>query len=245
MSHLESYYVEPGRVQGNTLTLTNEEVHHLSRVKRHKTGDRIRVVDGQGSAYEVEIISLSKTRAEGLILETRRRTAEPASELTLVPAMIKGERFDWVIEKCVEIGVHRIIPLYSENTIMKAGSGKLSRWRRVAVGAMKQCGRTLLPEITDPKSFKQVCLMGAECSLRVIAHAGSGSRDLPPSEPVPPGIRKGIALVGPEGGFTDDEIAMAVDNGYTPVSLGPRRLRAETASVVLSAILLSQWNELC
>ncbi|MFC1569818.1 RsmE family RNA methyltransferase [bacterium] len=245
MSHHESYYVDPKNIKDDHLTLIDQEVHHLLRVKRHKKGDIIWAVDGNGSAYEVELINLSKSTALGHIIQIRRKLGEPMAELTLAQAMIKGERFDWVIEKCVEIGVRRIIPLMSDKTILKAGSGRLNRWKRIALGAMKQCGRSMLPEITEPKSIKQVSAMGADCQHRFIAYAGQDSQSIHIEKPDNHLTPKAICMVGPEGGFTDFEIEMARENGYTPISLGNRRLRAETAGIVLSTIILSQWGELC
>lgn len=245
MSHFESFFVDPKNVKGDSLVLENEEAHHLSRVKRHKPGDTIWAVDGAEGAYEVQIVSISSKRVECHILQTRRRLGEPRAEITLVQSLIKGDRFDLVIEKSVEIGVHRIIPLITEKTVMKAGSGKLNRWKRVALGAMKQCGRSVLPEITEPKTMKQVCALGANCQYRLIAHSDTDpspfEMKIPPSHITP----KAIALVGPEAGFTDVEIEMALENGFTPVTLGPRRLRAETAGIVMITLMLSQWSELC
>jgi len=245
MSHHESYFVLPENVKESQIILIDQEVHHLSHVKRHREGDVIWAVDGEGGAYEVELIRITKTRAVARILNTRRQLGEPRADVTLAQAMIKGDRFEWLIEKCVEIGIRRIIPLMTEKTILKAGSGRINRWNRVALGAMKQCGRSILPEITEPKTMKQICAMGADCQYRLIAHAGERSRpvrtDMPEARLAP----KAIGMTGPEGGFTDEEIDMAVENGYTPVSLGSRRLRAETAGIVLSTIILSQWGELC
>lgn len=245
MWHDENYFVDPKQVSKEALTLTDREVHHLSRVKRHKQGDVIWAVDGLGAAYEVELIQITKSRAEGRILQTRRRLGEPLVEITLAQAMIKGDRFDWLVEKCVEIGVRRIVPFMSEKTIVRAGAGKINRWKRVALAALKQCGRSVLPEITEPKTFKQVCSLGADCRHRFVAHPGPDSRPVEPGEPNPQRIPKAVGLVGPEGGFTDSEAAMAVENGYAPVSLGNRRLRAETAGIVLTTVMLSQWGELC
>lgn len=242
--HYESFYVSPHHVTENKIVLADEEVHHLARVKRHKIGDIIWAVDGMGVMYEAELVFVSKTRAEGRIIRIRRRVGEPVMELTLAQAMIKGERFDWLVEKSVEIGVHRLIPLITEKTMVRAGSGKLERWSRIALGAMKQCGRSRLTEITEPKILKQVCALGADCSFRFIAHAGC-SRPVEISRSAGLLPIKGICLVGPEGGFTDGEIGMAEDNGFMPVSLGPRRLRSETAGIVLSSIILSQSGELC
>jgi len=245
MSHYESYYVDPDNIQNEHLIITDKEVHHLIRVKRRKIGDIIWTVDGRGGAYETELIHISKSRAEGRILRSRRRMGEPIAEMTLAQAIIKGDRFDWMIEKCVEIGIQRIIPMISEKTIVKAGSGKIHRWKRVALGAMKQCGRSVLPDISEPRSFKQVCALGADCQVRLIAHPGPESQPIHLSKPENHRIPKAICMVGPEGGFSSPEVDLAVDNGYTPVTLGNRRLRAETAGILLSAIVFSQWGELC
>jgi 16S rRNA (uracil1498-N3)-methyltransferase len=243
MNRHDIYYVSPRNVRGDHVIFTDDEVHHLSHVKRHKKGDQVWAVDGEGGAYEIELTDISVTRALGKIKQTRRRVGESLSELTLAQAMIKGDRFDWVIEKCVEIGVHRIIPLITENTIVKGGSGKQTRWTRIALGAMKQSGRSVLTEICEPREFKKALSMGTECGTRLIAHAG------PDSQPIrighPDKRSKGIALVGPEGGFTEEEIGLAADHGFIQVSLGPRRLRAETAGIVISTIILSAWGELC
>ena len=243
MERHDTYYVSPRNVRKDHVVLTDDEVHHLSRVKRHKKGDHVWAVDGEGGAYEIELTEISVTRALGMIRQTRRRVGESLSELTLAQAMIKSDRFEWVIEKCVEIGVHRIIPLITENTIVKAGSGKHARWTRIALGAMKQSGRSMLPEICEPRDFKKALSMGTECATRLIAHVGPGSR------PIKVGNSdkrsKGIALVGPEGGFTDEEIELATEHQFIPVLLGPRRLRAETAGIVISTIILSAWGELC
>ncbi|MBN2104101.1 16S rRNA (uracil(1498)-N(3))-methyltransferase [bacterium] len=243
--HHESYYVDPGNIKDDLIVLTEQEVHHLSRVKRHKMGDVILAVDGCGVAYEVELIRISKLYAEGRILQIKRRMGEPTAEITLVQAIIKGDRFDWIIEKCVEIGVRRIIPLISEKTIVKAGSGKINRWKRIALGAMKQCGRSFLPEISQPRTLEQGCALGANCQYRLIAHPGPDSQPVQLTKPATHQTPRAICMVGPEGGFTAAEVDQALENGYTPVSLGSRRLRAETAGIVLTSIMLSQWDELC
>jgi 16S rRNA (uracil1498-N3)-methyltransferase len=239
--HWESYYIDPKQVMGDQLRITGDELHHLGRVKRKQPGDIVWAVDGQGVAYETEIVEITKKEAFCHIIKTRRRLGEPISEVTLAQGVIKGERFDWLIEKAVEIGVSRIIPIQSENSVLKAGPQKLVRWRRVALAAMKQCGRSVLPEITEPKSFKKIVGLGTDCALRLIAEAGEQST---PVQVNGKGNRKALLIVGPEGGFSDSEVALARENGFQPVTLGPRRLRAETAGIVLASLVLGQLGEL-
>ncbi len=239
--HWESYYIDPKQVMGDQLRITGDELHHLGRVKRKHPGDIVWAVDGQGAAYESEIVEITKREAVCQILKTRRRLGEPLSEITLAQGVIKGERFDWLIEKAVEIGVSRIIPIESENAVLKAGPQKLARWRRVALAAMKQCGRSVLPEITEPKSFKRIVGLGTDCAVRLIAEAGEQSVPVQASSG---GTRKALLIVGPEGGFSESEVALARENGFQPVTLGSRRLRAETAGIVLASLVLGQLGEL-
>lgn len=240
--HRESYYIDPKQVIGEELRITGDELHHLGRVKRKQPGDIVWAVDGQGSAYEAEILEITKREALCRILKTRRRLGEPLAEVTLAQGVIKGERFDWLIEKAVEIGVHRIIPIQAEHAVLKVGAEKLFRWRRVALSAMKQCGRSILPEITEPKFFQKVVGMGTDCAVRFIAEAGDRSAPIRITKTT--GSKKALLLVGPEGGFTDAEVALAMENGFTPMTLGPRRLRAETAGIVLASLVLGQLGEL-
>jgi len=201
-------------------------------------------LDGEGRAYQVRILSATAKTATGKIIQTRRSLGEPVAEITLAQSVLKGDRFDWLVEKCTELGVRRIIPLQTETTIVKATPPKRSRWRRIAIAAMKQSGRTVLPEISPPKTFLQVIAMGAACKYRLIAHAGGESLDFHRQEDGPRMKSRALLVVGPEGGFTEEEIARAKENGFTPIGLGPRRLRSETAGVVLSTLLLSHLGEL-
>lgn len=243
--HQESFYVNPKYVFGNEVLISGDEAHHLSRVLRKKTDDVVWAVDGEGTAFEVQIIHISRDEARGKILQKRRRLGEPVSDVTLAQGILKGERFDWLVEKATEIGVRRIIPLLSENTEITATPQKLARWKRVAVGAMKQSGRSILPEITQAKTFDDVLSLAAECHHRLIAHPGPGSTPLKlPRETGPKITPKALIIVGAEGGFTQEEVEQSREHGFRPVTLGQRRLRAETAGIVLSTLMLFQLGEL-
>jgi 16S rRNA (uracil1498-N3)-methyltransferase len=243
--HWESFYVNPEDVHGDELIISGEEHHHLSRVLRKKKGDLVWAVDGEGSAYKVKILYSAKNEARGKIVQTRRRIGEPVAEVSLAQGVLKGEKFDWLVEKTTELGIAKIIPFLSENSSTLAGPQKIARWKRVALAAMKQSGRSILPEITPAKSFNQVLAMGSNCHHRFIAHPGPGSLPLNiPKDTRPIVTPKALLIVGPEGGFTPEEIQKAKEHSFPSITLGSRRLRAETAGIVLSALLLSQLGEL-
>ena len=243
--HWQSFYVKPDMVYGNELVFLEDEAHHLSRVMRKRKGDIVWAVDGKGTTYEVEIIYIEKNEVRAKILKTRRRVGEPVAEVTLAQGILKGEKFDWLVEKAVEIGVCKIIPVISERSIAVAGPQKITRWKRIALSAMKQSGRSILPEISSAQPIKRVLAMGSNCHYRLIAHQGPGSASLRTSREKRSVLNpKSLLIIGPEGGFTSEEIQQAVEQGFTPITLGPRRLRAETAGIVLTALLLSQLGEM-
>ena len=243
--HWESYYVPPKNIHADTVTFPENEAHHLSRVLRKKRGDIVWVVDGEGTAYEVKILTITRDSAHGKILQKRRRTGESISRITLAQAVLKGDKFDWIVEKATEIGVERIIPFTCEFAQAVAGPQKLSRWRRVAIAGMKQSGRSVLPEIAPSMTLAKVLAMGSNCTYRMIAHQSPNSQTLR-IESAPGAITtsRALLIVGPEGGFSDEEVQSAVEQGFDSVSLGPRRLRADTAGLVLCSVIMYQLGEL-
>lgn len=243
--HWESFYVHPNDIHGDEIRFSEDEAKHLTTVMRKKRNERIWAVDGKGNAYEVQLILIRKTEAFGKIIHTRRRIGEPITEVTLAQSVLKGDHFDDLVEKVTEIGVKRIIPMITENTIPSAGPQKLTRWRRIAIAAMKQSGRSFLPEIENPMDFQHVVETKTQYQRVWIAHSGSGyasprlQKNLLNTR-----IKNMLLLVGPEGGFTETEIKSAQQQGIQQVSLGPRRLRSDTAGIVLTALALSQLGEL-
>ena len=242
--HWESYYIPPDAKTGDTFQITGDELHHLSRVKRKRNGDIIWAVDGQGSAYEAQLLSITKQEALCRILSTRRRLGEALTEITIAQSVIKGERFEWFLEKATEIGVTRFIPMLTERTLAKASGQKINRWKRIVLSAMKQCGRSVLPEITDVLPFEKVIVLGADCAIRLIADGDASAASPQIIQTGSGSLSRALILIGPEGGFTGEEIALAKENGFTPFRMGPRRLRSETAGLVLATLILSQSGDL-
>lgn len=233
---METFYAEPARIGASTLTLVDDEHLHLVRVLRAGPGDRIAVVDGAGGSYDAVITSISR---EGVLCSIEGRHPgrnELPVPVTLAPALLKNPaRFDVAVEKATELGVVRIVPLRTERVI--GTSAKVERWSGLALAAMKQCGRCVWPVVSAPVEFARFLETVPADALKLIPHEQAS---LPMSAALSGGGKEVVICIGPEGGFTEGEIALASGAGFTPVNLGSRRLRAETAAVAaLAAVMLA------
>jgi 16S rRNA (uracil1498-N3)-methyltransferase len=234
MTHWEGFYVPPERIQGIEVTFPPEEARHLVFVLRKKTGDKVWAVDGKGGAHEVELVLLTRKEAKGRILRSEQNAGESRIDVTLAAGVLKGERFDWLVEKSVELGVRSIVPFLSEGTIVKPNAPRVRRWRNLAIAAMKQSGRSVLPDVDEIRNLEYVMREASCLDLRIAAHPGPGSVSLPEAfGKLTAPAAKTILLMGPEGGFVRNEIELLRKNNFIFVSLGPRRLRAETAGLSL------------
>jgi len=236
----QQFYVPPEQVGAETFFLSGDEHHHASRVLRKQVGDVISAVDGMGSLYEGRIHEMRRDQTVVEIMQMNKNVGEPKLRLVLAQAALKGGHFDLVIEKGVEIGVFAFQPMITDRVI--ARPEKSDRWRKKAIGAMKQCGRSYCPDVYDPVDFSSL-FENNESDLLLIAH-----------EEINPEVNDALdrldgaatvtVFIGPEGGFTDAEIRFALDQGAHPISLGPRRLRAETAAIVAATKVLSAAGEM-
>lgn len=243
--HWEAVYVNPKKVSESEVIIEEDESRHL-RVLRKRKGDLIWAVDGEGVAYQIELISFTKDIAVGEIKNIRRRLGESSAQVTLAQGIIKGDRFDWLIEKATEMGVSQVIPMMTEKTAAKASAQKRNRWSRIALSAMKQCGRTISPIIEESKTFDQVLALSAGFTHVFIAEQSDSSFSIA-HYLQPESVQKShkiLLIVGSEGGFTEAEIDKAKEYHLDFVHLGQRRLRAETAGIVLLTLIQNQLNEL-
>ncbi|MCR4437825.1 MAG: 16S rRNA (uracil(1498)-N(3))-methyltransferase [bacterium] len=239
-SHADFFYVRPQDVHKDRLFLVDQERHHLVVVHRTRLGHRFFAVDGLGHCYECELAGTQAERAEARIVRRMQGVGEPRLRLTLAASPLRGERFDLLVEKGTELGVSKFVLLCTARS-GRFVENRIDRWRRVALAAMKQCGRSMLPEITGPCTLPQAMDALSGAPLRLLAHEGAGCE---PLVSVLLGLKgrnisEAALLVGPEGGFTAEEVASAVARGFTAVSLGSRRLRAETAAVLAAALVLA------
>jgi 16S rRNA (uracil1498-N3)-methyltransferase len=227
---MDSFYTPTHNVSSGFLVIDGDEFAHLTHVMRKKEGDRIRVADGAGNAYDVRIEEIMKRSARCTIVQHHHRLHEPEVDVTLAVALLKnGSKFDFLVEKCTELGVKTIIPLRTERTIPQ--QARTDRWQKLALAAMKQSMRCLLPTVHDVQAFSAFLSSTPPSSLKIIPHEHIESPLI--TEVVRTREHQRVTVcIGPEGGFSDDEIAQARSAGFQPVTLGPRRLRTETAAVV-------------
>ena len=212
--------------------LVGDEARHLARVMRCTVGDEVVVFDGSGTAWRARVASIGRDEVMldvGEAVTASRLTRVP---LTLAVALPKGERQKWLVEKLTELGVERLVPLATVRGVAEATPAAVERLSRGVVEACKQCGRDGLMQIGGSKSVAEV--VGGTGGGAVLLVA---DRDGAPLEEVATGASQVVALVGPEGGFTEEELATIEAAGGRRVSLGPHVLRVETAAIALAARL--------
>jgi len=236
------FYIPETNIDGREVTLDESETRHLRDVLRMEPGEEVRVFDGAGAEYSCAIRAIEKRSARLRIL-TRVEPAAPESplDLTVAAAITKGDRFDLVVQKSVELGVRRLIPLLAArcDVKIKDGGKRVERWRKIALESSKQCGRAYVMKIDEIRSpsalFEQID--DGRGILFFSERDGAGF----PAERAGAQI---IAIFGPEGGWDDAELELARETGATVVTLGGRILRAETAAIGITAILQHRLGDL-
>lgn len=232
-----NFFAPPACIQGERVSLPGEEARHAIRVLRKRPGDEIVVVDGEGGWYRVRLDHVDREAAAGHVVETRREVGEPACVLTIGLAVLKNHnRFETFLEKAVELGVREVIPLLTRRT--ERAQVKARRAEKILAAAMKQSGRSRLVRLAAPTPLDALCREvppGARFLCHEQASPDQHITHRLAGLPAAPAMH---VLVGPEGGFTDDEVAACQAAGFLPVSLGPRRLRAETAALVAAGAVM-------
>ncbi|NIM96921.1 MAG: 16S rRNA (uracil(1498)-N(3))-methyltransferase [candidate division Zixibacteria bacterium] len=242
---ITNFYTTPDKIERDTLTIEGQEASHVLSVLRFGSGDEIDVVDGQGRKYKVVIEEVSRDFLQGKILSRTHMENEPDCRITLAQAVCRKERMDFLIEKATEIGVSSIIPLLTERSLIKASETtrdkkKIERWRRIALAAMKQSLRTVLPRITEITEFELLLSTIDYYDLCLIASLDKDARSIRECEQMNKKLKNVLLIVGPEAGFTEEELSKAESAGIISVSLGARRLRTETAGLVFLSLVLHQ-----
>lgn len=232
----DRYFVVP-RIESTQATLRDDEAHHLAHVMRAKPGDQICVFDGGGGEWLARVARLRRNEVDLELIERRDCDRELSTDVTLAVALPKGDRQRWLVEKSVELGVRRIVPLTTERGVAQPVEKALDRLRRTVIEASKQCGRNRLMEIVAPHPWSEYCATAAAAELRAAADplGGDDLGSLIESLRTAGGPGSLVFAVGPEGGWTDDERQCAAAHGWQIVSLGPRILRIETAALLLAS----------
>jgi 16S rRNA (uracil1498-N3)-methyltransferase len=257
MPHLEVFYTPPDLIDKSTgsLRIVDVEAHHISHVLRHKPGDEVWVVDGVGHGYWARLTEFSKESVAGEIRDEKIGWGELKVPVGLIIPALKGARMETVIEKGTELGARWFLIPQTRHAVAKPTPEKLKRWRRIAMSAMKQCGRSYLPTIqsfTDLNSALDACqtLAGTleeKQSPYGIVFAEMGAPQLLDNVLVRKKIGSGawrsiFVAVGPEGGFSEEEVKKLREEGAIAFSLGTRRLRSDTAAIASLAQVISIIN---
>lgn len=235
---LRRFFINPADITGETAQLTGPEAHHLRAVLRLSPGDPITFFDGTGTRYQARIERILKDRVTATIVG-QSQDLPPKVRLHLGQALLRGQKMDLILQKATELGVDVIWPFYSEHGIHKQPRDtQMERWQRIVFEACKQCDRATPPEIHDPREIIDLLIQPPPCDTRLIfwEHESRQTLDKVLAGPNKE-CRSALFLLGPEGGFSEAEVVCAQKQGFTPVSLGPRILRAETATLAATAIL--------
>lgn len=245
---MNRFFIPAEWIRHETVTIDGSVVHQIRDVLRLQAGDRVAVLDNSGWEYEVALEEVSRGVVEGKICG-KRNLAEPAAEIVLYQALLKGTRFDIVLQKCTEVGVSAFVPVVCERCVARyPGDKKMERWHRIIVEAAEQSGRGKLPLLEAAMPFQQACQSAVGYSIIAQAEGKApGLRSILRSKPLSTssGVTDKVNLfIGPEGGFSPLELEVASRCGMTPVSLGRRVLRAETAGLVALAAVLYESGDL-
>ncbi len=236
------------------LELPQEVAHQARDVLRATPGDTLHLLDGTGGEYPAEVIALDRKRVIVRLGSRVEGHAEPSVRVVLGQGMLKAAKFEWVLQKCTELGVAAFMPLLTERAVAateEAGEGKRRRWSRIVAEALEQCGGTRLPEISPPHPLMHALASLPSGGLALIPWEEASALPLRAALQQAVTVLGGVAhlsevrlFIGPEGGFSAGEIALAERAGAIPVTLGPRILRAETAAIVAATLALDALGAL-
>ena len=243
---MPKFFVDKNNIGEKNIEITGDDAKHISTVLRAKVDEEIIICDGYGTDYLCRLIGINKKQVLAEIIEKYENKNEPELKITLYQGLPKGDKMELVIQKCIEIGVDRIIPVITDNTVVKIGDKaekKNLRWNKIAEAAAKQCGRGKIPHVDKILSFKDAGETSKTLDGVIIPYENERKKNI--REFVKSFRGKSIGIfIGPEGGFSENEITLCMENNISSVSLGKRILRTETAGLVTSVILLYELEGL-
>ena len=241
---MHRFFVEEPAMGEDSITITGGDVNHIKNVLRMSVGDKICVINGQNNKeYYCEITAVGNDAVDTRICEIRESDQELGNEIVLFQGLPKSDKMELIIQKAVELGVHTIVPVSTDRTVVKLDAkkeaNKRKRWMSISESAAKQSGRLRIPEVTPVVSYREALEMAKKMDVRLIPYElaeGMGkTRELMSS--IQPGQSVAV-FIGPEGGFESSEIEKAIEIGAWPITLGKRILRTETAGLVTLAMLV-------
>jgi 16S rRNA (uracil1498-N3)-methyltransferase len=233
---------------GRTVELGGDHLRYVKSVLRLKEGNALILFSGRGTEYDAVIRGIAAETAT-VEITTRRDVRGAGIRTTIAQAIPKGPKMDLIVQKATELGASRIIPFHSSRSIPKLTTDKAhqktARWQKIAIEAARQCRRADIPEVAEIQAFHDMLKMPEGGALRIVLWEDESERGIKDvlRDRVNEGIGDFFILIGPEGGFSKEELEEAATSGFIPVSLGPRVLRTETASLAVLAIIQYEKNQ--
>ena len=242
---MHRFFVEPEQIFPEYVEILGGDVNHIRNVLRMSPGDRISVSDGLGTDYICELEQLEAGCVRGRILERKPFDVELSSRLILYQGLPKGDKMELIVQKAVELGVCQVIPVETKRCVVKLddkkAAKKVQRWQQIAESAAKQSKRMLVPRVHPVLSYKEALAYAGQLDVLLIPYELAGGMD--ETKKIIGNIKGGQSLgifIGPEGGFEEEEVKMAVEKGASPITLGKRILRTETAGMAILSVLMFQ-----
>ncbi len=250
---MSRFFVEPENIGEKNIIIDNkEDLHHMMKVLRLSAGDQIDISDSVEWEYRAELLYLDSDSAEAKILDKQKFTAEPTVSVTLFQGIPKQGKMETIVQKCVELGIHDIIPVFMDRTVVvdKGNFGKkVQRWQKVSDEAVKQCKRGIIPQVFDPMKMPEVLTTFGVFDLVLFPYENEEGttikdvlREVAASKEWEEGRHRIAMIIGPEGGFSGEEAELIVEAGGKSVSLGKTTLRTETAGMAALAMIMYEME---
>jgi 16S rRNA (uracil1498-N3)-methyltransferase len=237
---MPTFFVNRRNISGDTAVLSGTEAGHMLRTLRLRTGDSFFSFDEDGNRYRMRILEATSRSLRAEVLESFPPEPLPDVPVTLLVGLPKADKMDFILEKATELGCTRVIPFRSSRTIPRLDAQdakkRLLRWERIALAAAKQCGSGRVPDISPLLPFADALRMGAEAEGKIVFYEGEGKFGLKKVLTGMNGVKSVALLIGPEGGFSEEEVLEAERKGFMRAGLGSRILRVETAAVAALAM---------
>lgn len=240
---MQHFFVVPDQVRDGYIEITGSDVNHMKNVLRMKTGEQLEISDGNNKKYLCEIESLEADKVMARILEEREAENELPSKLYLFQGLPKSDKMELIIQKAVELGAWEVIPVATKRAVVKLDQKKAAkkreRWSGISESAAKQAGRNVIPEIKQVMNFQEALSYAKSLDVLLIPYElAEGMQDTKERiQAIQPGQSVGI-FIGPEGGFEQEEVKLAMEAGAYPITLGRRILRTETAGMTMLSVLM-------
>lgn len=245
---MHHFFTEPAQIRENDIFIEGADFNHMKNVLRMKPGEKVGISDGQGMDYTCEVERFEEKTAILKILSSQKSYSELSSRIILFQGLPKGDKMELIIQKAVELGVGEVVPVATRRAVVKLdekkAAKKVQRWNSIALGAAKQSGRSLVPEVKSVMTFSEALEYAKGLDTTLIPY--EMAEGMEKTKEIIFGIRPGESIgvfIGPEGGFDEEEVEKAADLGALVITLGKRILRTETAGLAVLSILMFQLEQ--